>query len=54
VHRAVQYAVQFQEAGFLVELVFVLAPHRNFDHDGKRRFNQMIINIDIVPRVHAE
>jgi hypothetical protein len=54
VHGAVQYAVQLQETCFVVQFIFVLAPHRDFDDNRERLFKQMIINVDIVPRVHAE
>ena len=54
VDGAVQYPVELQQAGLLVELVLVLAPHRHFDDDRECLLDQMVVNVDVVPRVHAD
>ena len=53
VHGAVEYAVEPQQAGLLVQLVLVLAAHRNFDDDGEHLLDHMVVNVDVVPSVHA-
>ena len=54
VHGAVEYSVELQQARFLVELILVLAPRRHFEDDGECLLDEMIVNVDVVPSVHAD
>jgi len=53
VHGAVEHAVEPHEARFLVELVLVLAAHRDLDHDGEDLGDEVVVNVEVVPRVHG-
>src|SRR6478672_4653938 len=50
---AVKYAVKPQQARFLVQLVLVLAAHGHLDDHGECRRYQMVIDVDVMPRMHS-
>ena len=52
VDGAVSTRSSLQQPGFLVELVLVLAPHRDFDDDRERLLDEVVVHVDVVPRVH--
>ena len=45
VHRAEKHAIQFEQPGFLVQLVLVLGPFGNFDDDGKGLLDRIMVNV---------
>src|ERR671910_393643 len=53
VHRAVEHTVQPEQPGFLVQLVLVLAAFWNLDDDRKRVFDERVVDITVMPRMHG-
>ena len=53
VDGAVEHAIEPQQARLLVELVLVLAAVRDFDDDRKRGLDQGVVDIAVVPGMHA-
>src|SRR5690606_7074460 len=53
VDRGVEYPGESQKSRPLVQLVPVLAPHRDFDHHRNGGRNQVVVTVDVMPRVHV-
>mgnify|MGYP003542348471 CR=1 FL=1 len=52
-NRAVEHTVEAKQSRLFVELVLVGAGLRDFDNDGKRRLNQRVVDVAVVPRMHV-
>jgi hypothetical protein len=47
-----EHPAEAEQAGLLVQLVLVLAPHGHLDDEGKGRLDQAVVDVEVVPGVH--
>ena len=52
VDRAVEHAIETEEARLLVQLVLVGAAFRHLDDDRKRRLDERVVYVAVVPGMH--
>ena len=53
VDGAVKHAIEPEKARLLVQLVLVGAAFRNLDDDGKRRLDERVVYVAVVPGMHV-